>query len=233
MTNIIYVGVMYITVTSIIRMTVPQWMGFVKLFAGIMLLIAISPIFTFFGQLGDDIHEVGQVYVGVKQGVKTVSNGIDTVTSWPDVKENLPIIGTGSSKYPPGLTFMEKLRPSLIRFNLPVAGAITQDFKGTDHHGIDFAVNEGTLVRSAREGKVVAVNSDNVYGNYVMVDHGGQWQTLYAHLSKIAVKNGDKLWGTDNAVGLSGNTGNSTGPHLHFEIRVGGKAVDPMSYLKK
>ena len=91
MTDLIYVGVMYVTVTSIIRLTAPQWINFVKLFSGIMLLIAISPIFTFFGQLGDDIHEVGQVYVSAKQGVKTVSDGIDTVTSWPDSKENIPI----------------------------------------------------------------------------------------------------------------------------------------------
>lgn len=238
MTNLIYVGILYVTVSSIIRLTVPAWMKFVKLFAGIMLLIAISPIFTFFGRMGDDLHEVGQVYVGAKQGVKAVSDGIDTVTSWPDNKESIPYIGTGSSKYPPGLTFMEKLRPSSIRFDFPVSGVITQEYKGSDHHGIDIAVNEETLVRSAREGKVVAVNSDNVYGNYVMVDHGGQWVTLYAHLSKVAVKNGDKVWGTHSIVGLSGGTkgesgaGNSTGPHLHFEIRVGGKTIDPQPLFK-
>ena len=134
---------------------------------------------------------------------------------------------------------MEKLRPSSIRFDIPVSGNLIRGFKDDgSHHGLDIGCNEGTVVKNAREGKVVSVGEDkNIYGNFILIDHGGQWQTLYAHLSKINVSKGDHIW-ENTAIGLSGGTkgesgsGNSEGPHLHFEIRVGGKAIDPKPLLK-
>ncbi|MDP4158165.1 MAG: M23 family metallopeptidase [Bacillota bacterium] len=189
------------------------------------LLIAIGPRVT---QLFDDIHNASVTYSKVKDSVQSVT---DTVNSYPEAKESIPIVGTGASKYPPSITLWEKIRPSSIRFEWPVKGEITQGYNDKNH-GLDIACNEETTVKAARDGTVMAINSDNVYGNYVMVDHGGQWATLYAHLSKVTVTKGQHVF-SKSQLGLSGNTGNSTGPHLHFEIRVGGKTIDPMGYLKK
>jgi len=231
--DLVRLSALYVLVRAFIQIAFPSGRYIVKylFWAGVVLTI-VGTVGPQISRMTDDLHDVAVTYTKAKEGVQAVTNAADTVTSWPATKDSIPYIGTGASKYPPGLTFTEKIRPSTIRFSFPVQGSITQDFKGADHHGIDIACNEGTAVRSAREGKVVVVNSDNVYGNYVMVDHGSGWVTLYAHLSKISVKGGDKLWGTDNVVGLSGNTGNSTGPHLHFEIRVGGKTINPKEWME-
>jgi murein DD-endopeptidase MepM/ murein hydrolase activator NlpD len=99
------------------------------------------------------------------------------------------------------------------------------------HTGIDIAVSSGTPIRAAAPGKVVHAARWGGYGNCVIVDHGGGMATLYAHCSRIAVKNGATVEQGD-VVGYVGSTGLSTGPHLHFEVRKDGRHVDPMSLLK-
>jgi len=237
--ELIQLSALYVLVRVFIEIAMPNGKVIVKylFWAGIALTIVgtIGPQFT---RLLDDIHNASVAYTQVKQGVQTVTSGVDAVTSWPETKESIPILGTGPSKYPPGLSIKENLLPTQKCFDWPVQGAITQPFRTDLHHGIDIACNVGTPVKAARDGKVCAVNSDNVYGNYVMIDHGGQWQTLYAHLSKVMVTNGQHVWGDRDVIGLSGGmpgsegAGNSTGPHLHFEIRVGDIARNPADYLK-
>lgn len=224
----------YVLTSLFIELAFPAGKRFIKyIYWSALLLTIFITVGPYIIRIADDIHNASVTYSKVKEGAEVVTGGVDAVASWPDSKENIPIVGTGPSKYPIAITLMEKLRPSSIRFDLPTSGAITQEFKGADHHGIDYAVDEGTVVKVAREGKVVDVGFDNVYGNRVLVDHGGGWQTLYAHLSKISVKKGDRLWGNSSQVGLSGNTGKSTGPHLHMEIRVGGKAINPKPWMKE
>jgi murein DD-endopeptidase MepM/ murein hydrolase activator NlpD len=99
------------------------------------------------------------------------------------------------------------------------------------HTGIDIAVSTGTPIRAAAPGKVVHAARWGGYGNCVIIDHGRSLATLYAHCSRIAVKNGATVEQGD-VVGYVGSTGLSTGPHLHFEVRRDGKHVDPMSFLK-
>ena len=99
------------------------------------------------------------------------------------------------------------------------------------HTGIDLAAPFGTTVKSAADGVVVAVAITSVgYGNYVIVAHGGGIMTLYAHLLEIDVKGGDKV-ARGQRVGREGSSGLSTGPHLHFELRVNDQVTDPMPYL--
>ena len=98
------------------------------------------------------------------------------------------------------------------------------------HSGMDLAVPTGTSVRAALPGTVTVSQYSSSYGYYVMIDHGGGLATLYAHNSKLLVKAGDTVQAGD-AVSLSGSTGRSTGPHLHFEVRVNGERTDPRSYL--
>ncbi|SNX54084.1 M23 family metallopeptidase [Thermoanaerobacterium sp. RBIITD] len=98
------------------------------------------------------------------------------------------------------------------------------------HTGIDFGVPLGTPIKAVADGVVVQAGSNDGYGNSVTIDHGGGMITLYGHLSKVMVSEGQKVKQVD-VIGLSGNTGRSNGPHLHFEIRQNGQPVDPSSYL--
>jgi murein DD-endopeptidase MepM/ murein hydrolase activator NlpD len=99
------------------------------------------------------------------------------------------------------------------------------------HSGIDLAAPLGTTVWAAADGVVVAVGHSGLgYGNYVIVAHGGGIETLYGHLLQTDVLSGARVV-RGQRVGLEGSTGFSTGPHLHFELRIGNKIVDPMPYL--
>ncbi|WP_443078013.1 M23 family metallopeptidase [Streptomyces sp. NBC_01450] len=106
----------------------------------------------------------------------------------------------------------------------------------TGHHtGVDLAVPVGTPVTSVRAGAVVMSATDPKYGNYVLIRHAEHEYTLYAHLSRQNVKAGETVT-AGQQIGLSGATGNVTGPHLHFEVRTGpafGSDIDPVAYLSK
>lgn len=113
---------------------------------------------------------------------------------------------------------------------LPVHGRISQGCH-SGHVGIDYAIPTGTPIRSTMSGKVVYAGwNTQGYGNLVIVENG-PYKTYYAHLSEIPVSIGDVV-GKGSVIGLSGNTGNSTGPHLHYEIRLNDNRVDPTTYTK-
>jgi phage-related protein len=98
------------------------------------------------------------------------------------------------------------------------------------HTGLDFPAAVGTLVRAVAGGTVSGVGTAGPYGNHIEIDHGGKLQSLYAHLSKMSVGLG-QIVAQGDPIGKVGATGNVTGPHLHLEARLRGKAVDPMPYL--
>jgi len=99
------------------------------------------------------------------------------------------------------------------------------------HTGIDIGVGSGNKVLAANAGTVIKAAWNNSYGYMVMIDHGGGIVTLYAHNSKLLVKTGDIVT-RGQQVAVSGSTGMSTGPHLHFEVRVNGVYKDPLTYLQ-
>jgi murein DD-endopeptidase MepM/ murein hydrolase activator NlpD len=116
------------------------------------------------------------------------------------------------------------------RFVWPTSGYVTQGFKRY-HPAVDIARAIGTPVMAADSGYIAAAGwSNEGYGNYIVVDHGNGFQTLYGHLSKIFVKVGDAV-GRGTVIGNMGSTGRSTGPHLHFEIRKNGVRLNPIGYL--
>jgi murein DD-endopeptidase MepM/ murein hydrolase activator NlpD len=123
--------------------------------------------------------------------------------------------------------------PSAAGFTWPTSGQITSGFGprwGRMHQGIDVAAPTGRPITAAKSGKVILAGWSGGYGNLVVIDHGGGLSTAYAHQSRIAVKVGDPV--TQGAlIGFIGSTGHSTGPHLHFEVRVNGAARDPLPYL--
>jgi len=119
-------------------------------------------------------------------------------------------------------------------FSWPVSGRISSRYGprwGRMHYGIDIAVNTGTPVKAAARGRVSFAGWNGGYGYLVIIDHGNNVETRYAHLSRIAVQVGQYV-SRGSVIAYSGNTGNSTGPHLHFEIRYKGQAVNPLNYLQ-
>ncbi|MEA3369452.1 MAG: M23 family metallopeptidase [Candidatus Ratteibacteria bacterium] len=98
------------------------------------------------------------------------------------------------------------------------------------HKGLDLVARRGTSVRSTAAGRVVFVGWDGGYGNKVKVDHGHGFKTVYAHLDRIKVRWGEFVK-KGQVVGTLGNTGFSTGPHLHYEVHHQGKRVDPIKYI--
>jgi murein DD-endopeptidase MepM/ murein hydrolase activator NlpD len=126
--------------------------------------------------------------------------------------------------------------PSAAGFIWPVEGTVTSGFGyrwGRMHEGIDISVPEGTPIRAAADGTVILEQSEyesGGYGNYTCIDHGGGLSTCYAHQSSFAASVGAQVSQGD-VIGYSGNTGHSTGPHLHFEVRINGAPTDPLGYL--
>jgi murein DD-endopeptidase MepM/ murein hydrolase activator NlpD len=115
----------------------------------------------------------------------------------------------------------------------PVSGAVVSPFGmrwGRMHEGIDISAGSGTPVAAAASGTVISVGYMGGYGNLVVIDHGGGLATAYAHLSGYAVGSGQSVT-QGQVVGYVGCTGHCYGPHLHFEVRVNGAAVDPLGYL--
>ncbi len=96
------------------------------------------------------------------------------------------------------------------------------------HTGVDIGCPSGTTIVAANSGTVIKAGWNNSYGNMIMIDHGGGIVTLYAHNSSLLVSNGAKVT-RGQAIAKSGSTGNSTGPHLHFEVRVNGDYKDPLA----
>lgn len=100
------------------------------------------------------------------------------------------------------------------------------------HDGIDLAAPTGTPVRATGDGVVATADWTGGYGLLVALNHGGGMQTRYGHMSKLAVAAGQRVKKGD-VVGYVGSTGRSTGPHLHYEVRVNGRAVDPLAAERK
>lgn len=99
-----------------------------------------------------------------------------------------------------------------------------------NHKGVDLAQPTGTPVYATADGIVSMAERYSSYGNYVQIEHGGELQTRYAHLSGYAVAAGEPVQ-KGQLIGFVGSTGRSTGPHLHYEVRVAGEAVDPRPYM--
>jgi murein DD-endopeptidase MepM/ murein hydrolase activator NlpD len=123
--------------------------------------------------------------------------------------------------------------PSAAGFIWPVQGVLTSGFGwrwGRMHEGIDLAVPVGTPVVAAAAGTVIVAGWFGGYGNLVVVDHGNGFSTAYGHNTSVTVGVG-QLVAQGQLISYSGSTGHSTGPHVHFEVRVNGTAVDPLGYL--
>jgi len=138
---------------------------------------------------------------------------------------------------------MEKrIKTSLLPTIYPIAGDLSGSSFGTRldpiagvyafHEGVDFAADPGTRVVASAGGVVISAEYHPQYGNLVEIDHGNEFSSRYAHLSKIRVGLGQVVK-RGQEIGASGNTGRSTGPHLHFEVRFKGIAQNPSRFLQR
>ena len=145
-----------------------------------------------------------------------ISSGSHSATS------ATPPVGSGKFGYPSTTTSVSS--PYGYRIH-PVYG--TRKF----HSGVDFPVGTGTPIFATADGKVISAGWNGGYGNTVIIDHGGGYTSLYAHNSSLVVSVGQYVT-KGQVVSKAGSTGVSTGPHLHFEIRINGSTTDPMPYLR-
>lgn len=185
-------------------------------------------------------HEVHYSIVTIEPGQDLVKLAADYHTTKEEILKDNGI--NGSLQPGQTLTIKENTYTKPISrgsggtedgWEWPLLGKITQDYgwvNGDYHHGIDIAASEGTKIRAAFSGRVAKTGWLGVYGRTVLLNHGNGIQTLYAHNSQIVVKTGQYVH-TGEVIAYSGSTGNSTGPHLHFEVRVDGLTVEPENYL--
>ncbi|GHV60269.1 hypothetical protein AGMMS49587_01050 [Spirochaetia bacterium] len=126
-------------------------------------------------------------------------------------------------------------------FIYPIKGRLTSPFGWRDdpisgvrrhHAAMDLAAPMGTPIKAAMDGKVATVGYNSSYGNYVIISHANSYQTMYAHLSLVSIKQGANIL-QGSKIGEVGSTGYSTGPHLHFAVYKNGRAVNPLEYLNK
>ncbi len=166
--------------------------------------------------------------------VRTMLGG-DLVPSLAKVSSTLPVappIEAGSTRriaFPEGPT-----APAFWPLDDPSYVTRGQAQAGPDgpHEGVDIAVATGSIVRAVGGGTVTDAGDDPQYGLFIVMQHPGGYQALYGHLSRIVVAKGQVV-APGEVIGLAGNTGRSSAPHLHLEIKLDGKAIDPLTLVKQ
>ena len=180
------------------------------------------------------------------------ANGSDMVASYPMLgeDESPTVIGDGDAQYRQLFAEWKALDdagPAPIRqqmiavpSGMPLLDArLTSDFGmrthpvlggRRSHNGIDLAAPTGTPIYATADGVVSMSKYYGSYGNYVQVEHGANLQTRFAHMSDMVVREGERVT-KGQLIGYVGSTGRSTGPHLHYEVRMAGEAVNPLPYM--
>jgi murein DD-endopeptidase MepM/ murein hydrolase activator NlpD len=172
------------------------------------------------------------------------SIGIDLQKENPTDKENSggPFIEKQPSEHD-DLLFKADTYLNTIRFlplGEPTDGTITSQFgkrkdpvnnKSAFHTGIDFRANKGDKVYATADGTVKKAFRNGSFGNYILIDHGNGYTTSYAHMQALLVKAGDQV-ARGQLIGLVGNTGRSTGPHLHYEIALDDNPINPYNFIR-
>ena len=214
--NFIRLSALYLVVYIYVRHTASREMALaIKWLAVVSLgLMIISSTIIPLKQLSDDIHSIAITYSGGKEKINNAlgveGNNESTGVGYKNIWERY--LGTN--------------------FDWPIKGKITQGYN-EHNHGLDIAGNLGDKIKTSRVGKVKKViNSEGPYGLHIIMDHGNDYETLYAHCSKVAVSEGQIVLSGEKIAEIGSTGSNSTGNHLHFEIRINGKTVNPIDYLK-
>lgn len=183
----------------------------------------------YMGETEVENGENGSKIVYSKEYYNGLSKVSENIINEVVIKEAKPSIIKKGTKNPyyDGVKFLSNPLE-----NASITSVFGEARTGSYHKGVDLAKELGEEVNSAFEGEVIFAGYNNGgYGNLVIVQHDNDIQTYYAHLNEIKVDVGEYV-SADSIIGTVGSTGYSTGPHLHFELRVGGNPVNPVSYIK-
>ncbi len=230
-------------------------LGAVMVVGGIALAILYAPIMRMAARVPGLERELARLQ-GENAKVRELSAAVDSLEQrYAQVRAMIgadivrdPVVTSALQVAPPvharvspiaaGRDSTTIANPSLpTHWPLDETGYITRGQVGTGerdeaHPGIDVAIPMGSPVRAAGGGTVRQAGEDPEYGLFVLLDHPDQYQTMYGHLSRIITTAGAVV-AEGEVIGLSGNTGRSTAPHLHFEVRRGGLSLDPLTMVKE
>ena len=201
--------------------------------------LAIGPVSTPDGAKPKEVPIFGELLPGIKESqagqmlrLALLRSRVESIRSEAErTEENLRDLKNFFEQQRTVLSSTPSIWPS--------RGWVTSDFgfrydpytgDRTMHRGLDIATQAGTTVISPADGQVISTEYNSYYGKVILIDHGNSVVTRYAHLSEIAVKEGEKVV-RGQKIGAVGNSGRSTGPHLHYEIEVSGIPVNPMKYI--
>lgn len=202
-------------------------------------------------EYADKIREITENYISMntsgglasRSGDRSASSFSADIADLKELLDSLSEINSSGEGYKVDLSEAEeKLKKYLdaIPTLWPASGRKNDGFgyrtdpftgKKTFHEGLDISASSGTPIKAAASGVVEFAGNKGGYGNCVIINHGNGLKTLYAHSSKLLVKEGQNVQKGD-VIAKVGSTGRSTGPHLHFEVHVGGTPVDPLKYLE-
>jgi len=185
-------------------------------------------------------NEVSIAY-GIKQKLEGPADIAGEGRLLPSYSDSVAAYRVLRSYHPVSNTFARRFHTNVQPSIWPVEGRLVGGYgertdpfsgEGAMHTGVDISAPTGTPVRATADGIVTTAAWSSGYGQLVVVDHGGGFQTYYAHLSRFAVVEGQEVRRGD-VVGAVGSTGRVTAPHLHYEVRIGGAPVNPHTYLAK
>ncbi|ABZ83494.1 peptidoglycan-binding peptidase m23b, putative [Heliomicrobium modesticaldum Ice1] len=184
---------------------------------------------------GETLYGIARIY-GFSVAQLQEMNGLKTGLLQPGQPLRLPL--SGDPAFCEGRRDTDGGNPSrgaiLSSLVTPLEGTVTSPYgprRGVFHHGIDIAADKGETIRAAQRGRVVFAGWKAVYGQTVIIEHPFGVATLYAHSSKILVNEGERVE-RGRPIAQVGATGVATGPHLHFEVRLDSRAVNPAAYLR-
>jgi murein DD-endopeptidase MepM/ murein hydrolase activator NlpD len=174
-------------------------------------------------ELARTLSEVESQYERVRQMLGADAGGRDAAALMPPLSTP-----AGAPREP------ERQEAGLLdSWPLTTPGFVTQELGAAGRHpGLDIAVPRDSYIRAAGPGVVRESGKDDVYGNFVLIHHGGGLESMYGHASRVFVAVGDSVE-RNQVIALSGSTGRSTAPHLHFEVRRDGVAVDPLAFVDR
>lgn len=188
----------------------------------------------------DDLNRIKSAKQAKEDSLKGQIESLDLVTEQMEKELDRIMEETNSSNQPSNPdNDSNSSNPSVSGFARPVNGRVTSPFgyrthpisgQQSFHKGVDFGNSRGTSIKASKGGTISHSGWISGYGNTIIINHGNGQQTLYAHADSLSVSVGQSV-SQGQEVAKVGSTGNSTGPHLHFEIRVNGECVDPMKYL--
>jgi len=143
------------------------------------------------------------------------------------------MLPAGDGMWMPGKALSEEIQEDELTFENPTVGVITSAFgerNGRQHNGIDIGADFGTKICAAAEGTVTFAGEMSGYGNYIILMHRDGFETAYAHCDSLLVTKGESVQ-AGQLIAYMGSTGNSTGPHLHFEVKQNGEFCDPQKFV--